>query len=121
MSSDAEVENVTVETQECDSKDDCGDSNKDVDVNIVDSEKDLSEDVPNKVDLSEFQPYMTSSRYMQLTNSLDSTIVTDQRSALTAMVYLLNLGQIRGAFTVEEQEKMKETINIFRPAGTEPL
>ena len=100
MSSEAEVENVTVETQECDSnqdcccdsKNECSDTNNDVDVNIVDGEKELTEDVPNKVDLSEFQPYMTSTRYMHLTNSLESTIVTDQRSALTAMVYLLNLG-----------------------------
>ena len=129
MSSEAEVENVTVETQECcksneeccKSNEECCESNDNVDVKIVDSNKDLTEDVPNKVDLSEFQPYMTSTRYMQLTNSLEGTIVTNQRSALTAMVYLLNLAQIREAFTLEEQEKMRDAINIFKPEGSEPL
>lgn len=121
MSSEAEVENVTVQTQERDTTNESSESNNDVDVNIVDREENLTEDVPNKVDLSEFQPYMTSSRYMQLTNSLESTVVTDQRSALTAMVYLLNLGQIREAFTIEEQEKMRDAINVFRPEGSEPL
>ena len=122
MSSEAEVENVTVETQEVvNQTKSVVESNDDVDVKIVENNKDLTKDVPNKVDLSEFQPYMTSGRYMQLTNSLESTIVTNQRSALTAMVYLLNLAQIREAFTLEEQEKMRDAINIFKPEGSEPL
>lgn len=74
-----------------------------------------------KVDMTQLKSYMTKQEYLGLCNKLAMTEVVDQRSALHAMVYLLNLAHIREAFVIEEQDKMREAINIFRPSGSEPL
>ena len=74
-----------------------------------------------KVDMTQLQSYMTKQEYLGLCNKLAMTEVVDQRSALHAMVYLLNLAHIREAFVIEEQDKMRAAINIFRPSGSEPL
>ena len=44
-----------------------------------------------------------------------STIpITDENSALTVMVGLVNLAQRRGAFTLEESAKLFECVNKFK-------
>ena len=45
---------------------------------------------------------------------LSNIAITDENSALTVMVGLVNLAQRRGAFTLEESAKLFECVNKFK-------
>jgi hypothetical protein len=66
-----------------------------------------------KMPVSEEVKTVEKSSTESQTPSVNDTPITDENSALNAMVSYLNIAQKRGAFNLQESSKIWECIKIF--------